>query len=98
MVTVCTEKGDLMFEFQCEVCGKTKRVSSFRDVGRFCSSTCYGISMRKKKEPDPALNESECLFQPESIMCFERSCDRCGWNPKVAKARLDAYMGVNGNA
>lgn len=40
----------------------------------------------------PAPETFECVFQPESILCDRQICSRCGWNPDVAKARLEAIM------
>jgi hypothetical protein len=92
-----------MFEYVCEVCGKTKSVHAVRDIGRFCSTKCYGISKRLDYMPNMDIAEfddktyikpkgkSGCVFSPESIICSVRKCDNCGWNPVVAKARLEAY-------
>ena len=41
----------------------------------------------------PGPEAFECVFQPESILCDRQICSRCGWNPDVAKARLEAIMG-----
>jgi hypothetical protein len=35
----------------------------------------------------------QCPYQ-RNVECSCRNCDRCGWNPEVAKARLDKIMGV----
>lgn len=78
-----------MFEFQCEYCGKTWRVTRKRDARRFCNQECYKESVKKESAPDGL----ECVFQPNSIVCLERKCETCGWNPVVARARL-AAMGV----
>lgn len=87
-----------MYEFHCAYCGKVKRVLRVCDVGRFCSKSCaarWGNEQRYgKKEPEPKFREprlpevGECVYQPESIMCDRRICSECGWNPEVAKARL----------
>ena len=79
-----------MFEFQCEYCGKTRRVLRRHDIGKFCSMKCYHESVKKENN---IVYELECVFQPESVMCNERNCDKCGWNPVVARARF-AAMGV----
>lgn len=76
-----------MFEFVCEECGKVKRVSNRRDIGRFCSRGCYNknrFGINLKHVPG-------CVFQPDSVLCGERNCGNCGWNPVVAKARLEAF-------
>ena len=35
----------------------------------------------------------ECPYQ-EAVFCYpsERKCERCGWNPEVAKCRLDKII------
>ena len=51
---------------------------------------------RKAREPiaikAPAAEPFECVFQPESILCDRQICSRCGWNPDVAKARLETII------
>lgn len=79
-----------MLEFQCEVCGKIKRVRAKYFIGRFCGTECYQESRKRNSVKN---EERVCLFQPESIICKSVKCDKCGWNPAVAKARLEA-MGV----
>ena len=80
-----------MFEYVCEVCGETKSVHARRDIGRFCSWKCSGISKRRIGYEPKVKKVGECVFQPDSIRCRVRNCDNCGWNPVVAKARLEAY-------
>ena len=36
--------------------------------------------------------ENVCPHNNE-VVCRTAKCDRCGWNPEVAKARLDEYVG-----
>ena len=36
--------------------------------------------------------EFECIFKPDAIICTERKCETCGWNPVVANARLEAHI------
>ena len=40
----------------------------------------------------------ECVFQPGAIECYKRDCLNCGWNPVVAKARLEKFLGVDNHA
>ena len=47
-----------MFEFQCEYCGKTWRVTRKRDARRFCNQECYKKSVKKESAPDGL----ECVF------------------------------------
>ena len=35
----------------------------------------------------------DCKFAPAgSVQCERRECAKCGWNPEVAKARLDEII------
>ena len=37
--------------------------------------------------------ENFCKFAPDgAVMCEKRNCSKCGWNPKVAEARLEAII------
>ena len=37
------------------------------------------------KQPKPCPNAPK-----GSVWCTEQLCDKCGWNPEVAEARLEA--------
>ena len=78
-----------MFEYTCPMCGKVKRVAYECDVRTYCSNLCAARARHGKTYEVGG----ECVFQPESVMCNLRTCGKCGWNPVVAKARLDAFMG-----
>lgn len=83
-----------MYEYTCPECGVTKQVRYAWEVRTYCSKKCRGKALARKYEQEREANAvSECVFQPETIMCSKRECDRCGWNPEVAKARLDALTG-----
>lgn len=96
-----------MYEFTCEYCGKVNYVKRKMLIGRFCNKSCacaYGNKKRVGKTakieitPEIDTSRGECVFQPESIECYKRDCINCGWNPVVAKARLEKFMGANKNA
>lgn len=90
-----------MYEFTCAVCGVTKRVHNKFEVRTFCSRSCAATAREMTKmekcqneielevKPRTDCLEDECVFQPESITCTHRNCSNCGWNPSVAKARLE---------
>ena len=82
-----------MYEFKCAYCGKVKRVLRSCDVGRFCSKSCAAKWGNVQRYGAEKIHETfECVFQPESIMCDRQICSRCGWNPAVAKARLEEII------
>lgn len=78
-----------MYEYTCPVCGKVTEVKKKNQVRTYCSRRCVSMS-REARRKDVGLEvEMPCIFQPESIMCGKRECDKCGWNPKVAQERLE---------
>ena len=82
-----------MFEYTCPVCGKVTQVEKEHQVRTFCSRECASAAREfEKRMIRENCIEGECVFQPESIICFKRDCINCGWNPVVAKARLEAIM------
>lgn len=92
------------YEYTCAECGKVVQVRYKSLTQKFCSRYCSlkhhnktrsGTFWNDYKEPaDNTIPTGECIFQPESIECYRRNCINCGWNPVVAKARLDKIMGV----
>lgn len=101
-----------MFEYTCEYCGKVNKVEKKWQIGRFCNKSCacsYGNKIRagievKRPVGTPAeipaefLQRGECVFHPVAIECYKRDCINCGWNPVVAKARLEKFLGVDNHA
>ena len=92
-----------MHEFICEYCGKTVVTEHMWYGRKFCSRACgakgrYKHNYSTMGEMLPRNPTGECIFQPESIECSRLNCDNCGWNPEVAKARLDKIMGGMSNA
>lgn len=89
-----------MFNFTCPICGVTKSVTRRADVRIYCGKSCASTAremakhIERDEEQRTGHREGECIYQPESIICFERECDKCGWNPTVAKERLER-IGVN---
>lgn len=53
-------------------------------------------AMRKRlAKLSPETGIYQCFFN-EGCCCARRQCDKCGWNPVVAKARLDKLLGGQG--
>ena len=90
-----------MFELICQGCGKVFMADRKSRV--FCSRTCVAVNCSraagtthcdhsldwKRKESNGLM--WECPYN-KAVECSFRRCDKCGWNPEVAKARLDKYM------
>lgn len=84
-----------MYEYTCPVCGKLTQVSRSYQVRTYCSRACSAKAREaERSDISSEFLNGECIFQPESIDCFKRECSKCGWNPEVAKARLDKIMGA----
>ena len=86
-----------MYEYTCAYCGKVVQVRWLSQAQKFCSKSCaasYGNTLRAGRSGSRNNEDvDECIFQPETIMCGKRKCESCGWNPVVAKARLEAITG-----
>jgi hypothetical protein len=79
-----------MYEYTCPVCGKVTQVEKSWLVRTYCSQSCASKDREKKRaEIDNMDTVGECIFLPEAVMCYKRDCVNCGWNPVVAKARLE---------
>lgn len=87
-------------EVICERCGIAFK-TPYKEQ-RFCSHSCANrgakyVPKSTEEHFDDTLEWNtyygrwECPYQ-NGVGCHIRSCDKCGWNPVVAKARLDAYM------
>lgn len=80
-----------MYEYTCAYCGKVVQVRWPSQAQKFCSKSCsasYGNGLRGVS---PKNNYTgDCIFQPESVECHRMNCIDCGWNPDVAKERLNA--------
>ena len=82
-----------MHEFTCPVCGKVKQVARKADMKTFCSRSCAAISREGSKTRSTLRDvEFECIFKPDAVICTEKKCENCGWNPVVANARLEAHI------
>lgn len=81
-----------MIEFTCAVCGKVKQVRSKWDATTYCSRSCASIARNSNRERIVRPTNGECIYQPESTDCDRLKCSACGWNPEVAKKRLEAIM------
>ena len=83
---------------ECQNCGKTFETLNYRQ--KHCSHTCAN-QHRENAGFDTTLNWKrsatnkwvwQCPYNKE-CECYGRRCNKCGWNPEVAKARTEAIMG-----
>lgn len=70
----------------CEYCGK--EFDPYDCRRRFCSQSCSA----KHRFGVEDENTGTCPHNNE-VECSSRVCSKCGWNPKVAQARLEAMYG-----
>ena len=78
-----------MREFTCVVCGAKVTDNSPTQNRKFCSTKCqYRYYERTRIKP----TESECKYN-SGVLCACKKCDKCGWNPKVEKARKEKLYG-----
>lgn len=72
----------------CENCGK--QFETNYEHTRFCGYPCaYQARLRRIKE---ARDGSKCPYN-EALICLDKKCEACGWNPEVAQRRIDEIMG-----
>lgn len=80
--------------FKCVVCGKRGMDQSSTQNKKFCSRQCADTYYRRKKGVGlKKEGRVYCRFN-EGVECYKHDCVGCGWNPAVAKNRLEAV--VNG--
>lgn len=80
----------------CEYCGQPTNGQKYR----YCSRSCSARARNNVKpvEVNTDLNWKEtvgglyrCQYNM-NVRCRDRDCANCGWNPEVAKARLQAVV------
>ena len=80
---------------KCEYCGAPVERSH-----RFCSRACSAkarcnVKLVEVDEDQDWKDAGGGLYRcphQRFVRCKDRDCDYCGWNPEVAKARLEAIM------
>lgn len=81
-----------MYEYTCAYCGKVTQVERRNGLQIYCSKSCAAKARNERRVKIDRPTNGECIYQPESINCDRRKCSTCGWNPDVAKARLEAFI------
>ena len=87
----------------CQHCGREKLVYP-SEAFKFCSRSCANKGVADAEEYDTSLNWKrgsgnlwDCPYNV-GVGCEKRTCVRCGWNPKVAQERIEAFLEeVNGH-
>jgi hypothetical protein len=72
----------------CVICGKEFTDTSATNNKMTCSPDCKRIRFNLYRRQKKAA-ETECPYNKE-VTCSDRMCGKCGWNPKVEKARKEA--------
>lgn len=88
----------MIYEKTCPICESKFRTNIANKV--YCSHSCSNKGRAMNKAERGNYDESlewfrrdgrwECPYEG-CASCEVRYCDRCGWNPVVAKARLEEY-------
>ena len=88
----------MLYKKTCPHCG-TEFETPYENQ-RYCGHTCAnrGRRLSEKGEFDHSLEWEKdaerkwmCPYA-QNVGCRYRKCNKCGWNPEVAKARTEAYM------
>lgn len=72
----------------CLICG-TEFVKTRPDK-KHCSRRCTQISADRAKRARVREKGTDCPHNKE-LVCTDRKCDTCGWNPAVAKRRSASH-------
>lgn len=80
------------YERKCKNCGETFHANRMDAV--FCGRSCHAKYCRKECKSEPIV-KVRCPYN-EGVECMRVKCETCGWNPDVAKRRMEeyAYEGV----
>ena len=73
-----------MAKFKCLHCGVEFEGRPGEENRVLCSQKCYKNFMYEQ-------THFECPHN-EAVVCGRRACWKCGWNPTVAKKRLEAMV------
>ena len=83
----------MIYVKKCLYCGC--EIKTENKTQRYCSRSCsnrgrYGAtgfdkSLKWEKDID---GKWQCPYN-EEVSCETRKCHKCGWNPRVAKARME---------
>lgn len=72
----------------CKWCGRLFR--QIRESHIYCCLACHNADHNSTKNK-PIPPEHICP-QNKHLICEVHNCSKCGWNPEVSKARLEAIL------
>lgn len=79
--------------YECLNCGTEFTVRHSK--AKFCSRTCANL-YRHSGGPNTVPKRAGVLYDcPHNkwVCCSDKNCGNCGWNPVVAKKRMEARYG-----
>lgn len=77
--------------FNCVVCGTEAIDKSRTQSKKFCCENCAQAYFRKAHGAAEDTRQ-RCRFN-DGVVCDKHKCRNCGWNPEVAKKRLEVAHG-----
>ena len=80
---MAVKKCKTIYTKTCPYCGLEFQTTNPRQL--CCSISCAARRRRERERNEELI--LGCIYQ-EGIDCYDRTCDKCGWNPKVAEERL----------
>ena len=80
-----------MREFTCIVCGVKAIDKSHSQSKVFCGIDCKNYHWRIT-HAKRVTDYEKCIYN-EGVECNRPKCRGCGWNPDVAKKRMEAVYG-----
>ena len=76
----------------CPICDK--EFVETRPGRKYCSHRCASIFANRVRREKRRQAVKKCRIickYNNGIVCDERKCESCGWNPDVAKRRSECY-------
>lgn len=76
--------------FNCIVCGEEAIDKSRTQTKKFCCESCAQAYFRKTHGAAEDTRQ-RCMYN-DGVVCLIPKCKTCGWNPAVAKKRMEAAL------
>lgn len=80
-----------MFDVEIEVkrCPVCHREIPEDSRATYCSKTCSDTAYSRRHSKIVLAEECLCFYNSE-VLCSQKECENCGWNPVVEKHRKEA--------